>query len=145
MKLNSASGKIEVEQTGSVNSISAKSASGKINAILEKADEADFSTASGKIEVTANEIKSISSTSASGSIIYDLLEVPSKCKANSVSGKVTLKFPEDAGFTLKVDTVSGTFDYDFALKKSGNYYVCGDGDAKIDINTASGNVKVISK
>ena len=46
------------------------------------------------------------------------------------------------GFAGKVKIVSGDFSSDLALSKAGNTWSCGDGSAKLEIGTTSGNVKL---
>ena len=50
--------------------------------------------------------------------------------------------PENTGFTLDVEKLSGTFESEFETVKQGNNYVCGNGLIEYDIETVSGNVAV---
>lgn len=145
VKLNSASGNIELTQTGKAEMIDIDTASGKINADLGQADRAEFESASGRIDLTAASVDSLSVKATSGAVACDLGTVPSECKLRAVSGKVTLVLPDTANFTAKIGTTSGDFESDFALKKDGNTYTCGNGDGNIDIETVSGDVLIRTK
>lgn len=145
IKLSSASGEIKIEQSGDASAVDCSSASGKIEAVLERADKASFSAASGKISVTAGAADSLSAKTASGDVSYMLDVMPSNCSAKTASGSVTVTLPEDSDFTATVDTTSGDFASDLALKKDGKNYICGDGSGKIMIDTTSGDVSILAK
>ena len=145
ISLNSASGKIELEQKGHSESISANSASGKINLGFESAEKADLETASGEISVSAVKVDGISVKTVSGGISLSFDETPEACKARSVSESIGMVLPESKGFAVQFNTVSGEFFSDFALKKDGNRYIFGDGNADIKIDTTSGGVNIRTK
>ena len=145
IRLNSASGNVKLRQEDKADDIAVDTASGKIDVNLGCADKASFESASGKIDVTAGKVDTLTAESTSGKIFCELDAAPSECKLNAVSGKVTLVLPEDCGFTANVKTTSGDFDSDFALKKNGNTYICGDGSADIVIKTTSGDVSIQEK
>ena len=145
VKLNSASGDIELTQNGKAEKIGIDTASGKINADLGQPDQAEFESASGKISISAGSIGSLSAKAASGAVSCELETVPSECKLRAVSGDVTLTFPGAPDFTAKISTASGDFESDFALKKDGKTYICGNGNGNIDIETVSGDVSITEK
>ena len=66
-------------------------------------------------------------------------------EARSVSGSIGMVLPESKGFAVQFNTVSGEFFSDFALKKDGNRYIFGDGNADIKIDTTSGGVNIRTK
>lgn len=142
VKLNSASGNIELTQKGKSDEISMNTASGKINAELSQADQVELESVSGKINVTAASVDSLSVKATSGAVSGTLEATPSECKLRAVSGDVTLILPDSPDFTAKISTASGDFESDFALKKAGNLYTCGSGSGNIDIETASGDVSI---
>lgn len=78
----------------------------------------NFESASGKIQVTAASTDFLSAKASSGAVSCNLETVPSKCKIRAVSGKVTVNLPENSDFTANVNTTSGSFESDFALKKT---------------------------
>ena len=63
-------------------------------------------------------------------------------KIGSTSGSVDAELAAEPGFTAEISTTSGDFSSDLALSKAGNTWSCGDGSAKLEIGTTSGNVKL---
>ena len=145
IKLNSASGNIQLEQKDEACEVSIDTASGKINANLSRVDKASFESASGKIKVTAASVDSLSAKATSGSVSCEFEAAPSACKLHAVSGEVTLILPDASDFTANISTTSGDFESDFALKRDGKTYICGNGSANIDIETTSGDVSIRKK
>jgi predicted dehydrogenase len=56
--------------------------------------------------------------------------------------ELELTLPENAGFTLELDTFSENFISEFATVRHNDRYVCGDGSCKITVDGASGNVTI---
>ena len=125
IRLNSASGKVQLNQEDEVGEVSIDTASGKIDVNLGRVDRTSVESASGKIKVMAVSVDSLS--------------------AKATSGDVTLLLPDDSDFTANISTTSGEFESDFALKKDGSTYICGRGSADIDIETTSGDVSIWQK
>lgn len=145
IRLNSASGNIQLDQKDRTDEVSIETASRKISANLSRVDTASFEAASGKIQVTAVSVNSLSAKAAGGDVSCELEATPSECKLHAVSGKVTLILPDNSDFTANVSTTSGNFESDFALKKDGSTYIRGSGSADIDIETTSGDVSIRQK
>lgn len=143
--LDSSSGKLNLTQTGSSKSVSLDSASGDINAVLEKCDAIRTETSSGKVSLSADSSVKLDVETSSGDISCTLNEITESCNIDTASGKVTLKLPETAGFTAKIKTASGEFNSDLALTKNGHIYTSGDGKAKIVIDTSSGDISILKK
>ena len=57
-----------------------------------------------------------------------------------------LFLPKAAGFTLRLDTVSGKFrsDFDYSIPK-GDTYVSGDGSCTVSADTVSGDIDIRQK
>ncbi|MPN19450.1 hypothetical protein SDC9_166819 [bioreactor metagenome] len=64
-----------------------------------------------------------------------------KISVDTVSGSVEIILPENNGFTLSYDTVSGSTNNDFAMKN--NQYK--GGDIAIDVNTVSGSLDLFNR
>ncbi|NCA67936.1 MAG: hypothetical protein EOM87_07735 [Clostridia bacterium] len=82
--------------------------------------------------------------SVSGNIVMQYMAMPAKLEIDSVSGNIEIKLPEnEEGFTFKRDSVSGSFNSDFALTWNGSTakYKTG-GSTDIQIDTVSGNVRL---
>ncbi len=119
VNLNSVSGVVALSNCV-VESCSAETVSGDVK----------FSGSLGKLECDA--------VSADCTIVTD--RVPREISLESVSGDIDLTLPENAGFTVDMDSISGDFDSDFAVTKQGRTYSYGDGSCKIDLSGMSGDI-----
>ncbi|MDO4479409.1 MAG: DUF4097 family beta strand repeat-containing protein [Lachnospiraceae bacterium] len=144
LRATSASGRITISQTGTADTIEADTASGDVELILENAENVAAHSASGRISAEAVDARSLRLESVSGNVTAVLGSAPKTCALNTVSGKVSLTLPENAGFTARIGTVSGDFDSDLALKKNGDTYINGDGRADITMDTTSGDMKIMA-
>ena len=122
--------------------ISADSTSGSIGLNLATgAETIRTHSTSGGVGIDAASVKDADLSSTSGNVIVQLAALES-LKIDTTSGAVTAKLPEDPGFTCKVSTASGSFSSDIGLAKNGDTYSCGDGSARISVDTTSGNVLI---
>ncbi len=121
-KIVTASGKVKASLTD-CETVSLETASGDIGAVLTGCGTAEIDTASGKQTLA----------------VTDLLR---ELSVDTASGDVTLTLPETLGFTAEVDTASGKFESELPVSMSGGRYVCGDGAAALDLETASGDVHI---
>lgn len=84
----------------------------------------------------------IKAESVSGSVRLSCANVPETINIDGVSGSVALALPEGAGFTAKLDSVSGSISCDFPGTLGEDVVVVGDGSAGYRINTVSGSLKI---
>lgn len=140
--LNSASGGVQLNQKGNAKQVNISTASGDIDADLECADTAEIEAVSGSINISGDTTGALFAKTTSGEFSGSFKTTPSKCELCSTSGKITLILPENSDFSAIVSTTSGDFDSDFALKKDGNKYICGNGSNDIDIETTSGDITI---
>ena len=120
--LGSTSGNLFLTLSGSAETLKLGSTSGSITAEAAKAGRAEFGSTSGKLAVRLS--------------AFDEL------KMDSTSGSVTLRLPEEWGFTGEIGTVSGNFSSEIAMEKNGKTYIHGDGQAKCAIGTTSGDIRI---
>ena len=161
INLNSMSGNIKIKQSKKANSVDIDTSSGKIEANINQCEDvyldsvsgkieanvtecnrAEINTTSGGIKVIGNKIEKATIKSTSGTIECRLKEDFKKCTLNAISGEINLFLPGGIGFVANVNSTSGSFNSDFALKRNGNTYTCNDGSAQIDLTTTSGNISV---
>jgi len=91
-------------------------------------------TVSGDVELQAGEVLDLTSQSVSGDMDFELsLAASARIKLNAHSGNVILKLPADSRFELDSSSFSGDVYNDFERS---------DGDARIDANTFSGDVRI---
>lgn len=145
MELSSASGGINLSVTGSCERLAAHSASGRIEAKLDSVELLKCGSASGSIAVEAAAADFVYAESTSGKIALALDKLAHDGKVESTSGEVSLRLPQDAGFTAKISSNSGKVHSDFAMKYDGESYVCGDGRTVLSIKTTSGDVALRSR
>lgn len=98
-------------------------------------------TVSGEIMADAERINDFEADTTSGAVILSVSEMPVRVEIDTVSGSATVKLPENDGFKLKYDTVSGGMNSDFALAH--NMYK--DGGSDIFVSTVSGGINLIKK
>ena len=85
-------------------------------------------------------INAVSSNVTVSDIIIDNIDI------KTASGDVNLELPEGSAFTLTHETKrGGTPTIDFPVTQEGNTYVCGTGGVKINVQTTSGKVAIVSK
>ena len=115
---------------------------------------------SGDCELTGCSLTEFSAETVSGDVRYEgalqeldfdtvsatctaiLTAVPRKIDMNAVSGDLDVTLPENAGFTLDMDSLSGRFQSNFATTESGNRKICGDGSCKISAESVSGDIRI---
>ena len=145
LSVDTASGAIRVDTDCGLESLRTDSASGEQDIKVRSAVSAELDAASGKISLTADTVRNLDIDTASGDVLCRLRETPDDGSIDTASGKVAVVLPEDAAFTLKLSTASGKMNSDFAMKKSGSTYVCGSGDGRLHIDTASGAVSLFAE
>lgn len=115
--------------------------SGTVDVRDAAADELNIGSVSGSVAVSGA-FREVKTESVSGSVSLVLTSAAEEIKMNSVSGAQSLALPDDCGFTLKFDSVSGTLDSALALTAQGGTYRFGDGGCKIEVETVSGNLRL---
>ena len=107
----------------------------------DRVGNCDAGSTSGDVTVEINDGEQVKIGSTSGSITVKLAKF-SVLNADSTSGRISAVLPEHPGFTAQLDTVSGKIDYNLAFSRKGDQYVCGDGSAKVDLGSTSGNIQL---
>lgn len=102
-------------------------------------------TSSGNISFSGK-ADSIEADSSSGDVFIEQAGIAKSIDIDTSSGNATLYIPEENGFKAKISTSSGDVSYDLPLTKNGDEtYVFGDGECRLDIDTSSGNVKILKR
>ncbi|MGM9661456.1 MAG: DUF4097 family beta strand repeat-containing protein [Faecousia sp.] len=140
LKVDAASSKLYVEDLN-IRDVEVDTASGTSQFHNCTVDELDIDTASGDIRFTGS-LNRLECDSASASVYAELDNVPSEIDMDTASGAVELILPKDAGFSVKLDSMSGSFDSDFPTTMKNGQYVCGDGACRIDMSSMSGKVTI---
>lgn len=120
----------------------------------------DFDVASGAMILTNCHIQKLDIDSASGNLDFSgtleeldfdgasanadmtIYNKPKVLKMDGMSGKMELTLPEDCGFTVKQDSLSGKADIDFETKSTNGNLVYGDGSCRITVDGLSSNLTI---
>lgn len=101
----------------------------------------DLDTASGDV-LFKGSLTQMECDAASANIILELSSIPKSLDLDTASGNLDLTLPENAGFTVTMDTMSGEFTSDFTTTQRNGSYVAGNGRCRIDVDAMSGNVMI---
>ena len=101
----------------------------------------DVDTASGDITFTGI-LEALDCDATSANCTIEVWNVPKSIDIDAASGDLDLILPENAGFTCSMDTLSGTFQTDFACTDHDDTHTHGDGACKISVSAMSGNVTI---
>lgn len=101
----------------------------------------DVDTASGDIRYTGT-LTQLDCDSASANILLELTNVPRSIDLDTASGDLLVVLPENAGFSVTMDTMSGEFVSDFTTTSRNGKYIAGDGRCQIEVDGMSGNVNI---
>lgn len=117
------------------------STSGSITTENCTADSLKLNEVSGSIRVDGM-YQSIDADTVSGSVRLVCANVPDSIEVDTVSGSMTIVLPEDASFTAKLDSVSGSITCQFPGTIGDDKVVVGDGEASYRFNSVSGSLKI---
>lgn len=140
--IDTVSANIDLESITAANQFNLATVSGNIDGTQITADVMEAETVSGKIRWNEASLKTVSAESVSGEINVAYLTMPTNIQMETVSGAMTLGLPENEGFKVDYDSVSGDFDCDFDVKINKNMAMYKNGVNKIDLETVSGNMKI---
>jgi hypothetical protein len=117
--------------------------SGNIDGALLKADAIGAETVSGLIRWEDCSFDTVTAESVSGDIKTAFATMPSNIKMDTVSGGMVLSLPENEGFKVDYDKVSGDFDCEFNVKINKNMALYKNGGSKIQLETVSGDMQIL--
>lgn len=134
------SGAIRLSQITS-DDLNLEGTSGAIRGEGVTARQATLETVSGAIRV-AGAFEALDCETVSGELKVESATAPSQADLDSVSGRVALRIPENAGFTARIETVSGRTSVDFPVTVRGGSSIYGDGGAAYSLETVSGGIAI---
>jgi uncharacterized membrane protein len=159
MGLYSSSGEIRVEQA-KADTLRLSSVSGALYVGGAAAETFELDTTSGEIAVKggsygrvnadsvsgeillqADRMESVQADTTSGSVVVEAGGMPQKIDVNTVSGSVDLLLPDNDGFTLDFDSVSGSLSNNFEMVNN----VHGNGDVTVSVDTVSGSLDITKR
>jgi DUF4097 and DUF4098 domain-containing protein YvlB len=144
----------EIDFTASTPRVEAESVSGSVE-LRGPTGEVEASTVSGEIIVTAGRLREVQCSAVSGSVEVDAGPTPdAHWEISSHSGEVLVTFPADVSADVSVETFSGEISSDFGgeSRRTSKYapgeeleFTAGSGDARIEISSFSGTVRLRKK
>ncbi len=135
-----ASGDTWLEKCGAVD-INIENVSGYVNLTETNAEKIDAETVSGNVDIMGT-VKDLSADSVSGTVYLCTDEAPSSADISTVSGEIKFKIPENDGFYIDFDSVSGKVTSEFPLIISNGWQTYGNGARHYDFETVSGNAYI---
>lgn len=121
LDVDTASGGLELD--GTYGELSVDTASGSVT-FAGSCRKINIDTASGRIRLTPGDL-------------WEDIDI------DTASGNIELWLPEsEKGFSVDYDKASGKFSCDFPVLLSGKIYKIGEGAGRINVDSASGNLKI---
>jgi lia operon protein LiaG len=142
--IDTVSANIEIENVEAANQFDLETVSGTIDGYQMTGGMIDAETVSGEIRWSDGSFQSVDAESVSGAINVSFATMPSDIKVETVSGSMTLSLPENEGFKVDYDKVSGNFDCEFDVKINKNMAMYKNGVNKIKMDTVSGDMKILA-
>ena len=103
--------------------------------------ELDMDTVSGNVSYSGS-LQELDVDSVSADCVLNLSNVPAAVEMDGVSGNLEITLPENAGFSVRLQSAGGKLTTDFEGTRSGKSFVSGDGACRITLSGVSGNVGV---
>ena len=138
LEINTASARFEISDLN-IREIEFNGASGNCYFKNCTVDEIDLDTASGDVNFTGT-LNILDCDAASASINLVVTNTPKRIDIDTASGDLDLTLPENCGFSVSLDTMSGDFTSDFPTTMTAGNYLHGDGTCRINISAMSGDV-----
>ncbi len=140
--VDNVSGKLAIEQMTS-NHVRIDTVSGEIFLADVNTETLKMNTVNGKVNYSGD-AKEIDADAVSAHMSVTLDNAPEKVDCESVSGDIIFKIPDNDGFSLDFETVSGTLASDFPLKSESKHKSSyGNGGFNYEFETVSGALKVL--
>lgn len=139
----SASGDIWYEKCDA-DEMKIENVSGYINITETNIDIFDIESVSGNVEIMGI-VNSLNIDSVSGEVILCTNQVPQSADVSTVSGDIKFQLPENDGFCIDFDSVSGKVTSEFPLTINNSKQTYGNGSRDFDFETISGNAYIEKK
>lgn len=143
LDLSTASGDVWLEKCSAVD-INLENVSGYINLTETNADKVEAEFVSSNIEIMGT-VGRLSVESVSGNVYLDSDTAPNIVDISTVSGDIKFEIPENDGFSIELDSVSGKVTSDFPLTLNKGNKIYGNGSRNYEFETVSGDVSIKMK
>lgn len=104
-------------------------------------EKLDMDTASGDV-IFNGTLNTLDFDAMSAQFIGTFQNVPDRIDLDTMSGDLEIYLPDECGFTLALDALSGDFTSDFATTIQGEQHYYGDGHCRITVSAMSGDVNI---
>ncbi len=141
LKIDSTTADIYLDGISASGSVEIENVSGEITAENITARSFECDTVSGGVSVLGA-VSRFTFDSVSGDARLDNSVALSELEADTVSGDVTLILPENSGFEIEFDSVSGELECDFPLVSRDGEKICGAGGAEFSADSVSGDLVI---
>lgn len=140
LEIDAASAELHIQDLN-INKVDFDGASGQC--VLENCwiGDIDLDTASGDILLSGG-VMNVDCDAASANCTLVLENTPRSIEVDSASGNLDITLPEDCGFTVSMEGLSGHFSSDFPTTSKNGNHIYGDGSCRIDVSALSGNVTI---
>lgn len=101
----------------------------------------ELDTASGNVHFSGS-LQQMECDAASAGVTLVLSNIPGSLEMDTASGDLEVVLPEDAGFTVTMETLSGDFESDFETTSRNGSHIAGNGRCRIDVDAMSGDVMI---
>jgi len=142
--VNATSGQVKVNTGSPTDQIRVDTVSGEVTVESVNTKSINVNTVSGNI-VLVGSYEDIDLDTTSGAVRLECEKVFSSARVNTVSGSVNIYLPDNNGFEVRWDSVSGRFDCEFEVRQSGSSATYKEGGPTIRIDTVSGRMSIKKK
>lgn len=133
LRIKTVSGDVQASGSGSALELNTVSGDSRLDGMHGRVR---VETVSGDVTLQAGEISDLNAQTVSGDMDFEFsLAADARIKLNAHSGDVVLNLPADSSFEVDSNSFSGDVYNDFDSATGG-------GDARIDINTFSGDLRI---
>ena len=140
LEIDAASATVQAEYL-TIRELASSTASGTHTFTNCQVESMKMETVSGDLDFNGT-LENLDFNGVSAQLDLALTNVPKSIKLESVSGDLNLTLPEDCGFTLDKDTVSGQFSSELDTMRKDGKIIHGDGSCKIDVEGVSSSVHI---
>ena len=140
LEIDAASATVQVENL-TIEELASSTASGTHTFTNCQVEKLKMETVSGNLDFNGSLDKlDFNGVSAQANLV--LINQPKSIQLESVSGDLNLTLPEDCGFTLDKDSLSGRVSSELETTEKDGKIVHGDGSCKIEVEGVSSSVHI---
>lgn len=140
INIDTVSGAVNINNVD-VNKLSIGTVSGAVKGKEVTASDLTISSISGSVDFEGA-YQAIDVETTSGRVEFNCEVCPSQFDVETISGAVVLKIPDNDGFTVYYESLSGSLNSDFPMSIKNSKSIYGNGSANFDVDTLSGSFAI---